>query len=139
MDFGFISNAVTLRDDGILPAAPWFLLELDSPAYGGGTQVAPATAANYAALSTALRERFQSARFAAHGAGIATYAVVQRALEDGAHVRVGFEDCVQAPGGGLAQSNAEQVAWAVERARALGLRPATPEEARRVIAGDGQD
>ena len=139
MDFGFISNAVTLRDDGILPAAPWFLLELDSPAYGGGTQVAPATAANYAALSTALREQFPGARFAAHGAGIATYAVVQRALENGAHVRVGFEDCVQAPGGGLAQSNAEQVDWAVERARALGLRPATPEEARRVIAGDGQD
>jgi uncharacterized protein (DUF849 family) len=65
--------------------------------------------------------------------------VVQRALEDGAHVRVGFEDCVQEPGGGLAQSNAEQVNLAVERARALGRRPATPEEARRIIAGDGQD
>lgn len=138
MDFGFISNAVTLREDGLLPAGPWFLLELDSPAYGAGTQVAPATVANYTALSTALREQFPGAAWAAHGAGVATYAVVQRALENGAHVRVGFEDCVQMPDGALARSNAEQVAWAVERAGALGSRPATAAEARGIMVGSGQ-
>ncbi|MBA2597325.1 MAG: 3-keto-5-aminohexanoate cleavage protein, partial [Chloroflexia bacterium] len=47
MDLGFVSNAVALRDDGVLPARPWFLIELDSPAYGSGAQVAPATVANY--------------------------------------------------------------------------------------------
>lgn len=120
MDFGFISNAVALREDGALPAAPWFLLELDSPTYGAGTQVAPATVANYAALSGALCEQFPGAPWAAHGADVATCAVVQRALEDGAHVRVGFEDCVHMPGGALAHSNAEQVAWVVDRARELG-------------------
>lgn len=135
MDFGFISNAVTLRADGELPDTPWFLLELDSPAYGAGTQVAPATAANYAALSSALREQFPGAPWAAHGAGSATYAVVQRALDEGAHVRVGFEDCVQMPDGTLARSNVDQVAWVVERATALGRRPATAEEARRIILG----
>jgi 3-keto-5-aminohexanoate cleavage enzyme len=135
MDFGFISNAVTLRDDEILPAAPWFLLELDSPAYGAGTQVAPATAANYSALSSALREQFPGAAWAAHGAGVATYTVIQRALADGAHVRVGFEDCVQMPDGALAQSNADQVAWVVSRAEAIGRRPATAEEARKIVAG----
>lgn len=137
MDFGFINNAVTLREDRLLPAATWFLLELDSPSYGAGTQVAPATVANYAALSAALREQFPSAPWAAHGAGIATYPVVQRALADGAHVRIGFEDCVQMPDGTLARSNADQVAWAVERAGELGRRPATAAEARRIIMGSG--
>lgn len=138
MDFGFISNAVTLRNDGALPPSPWFLLELDSPAFGAGSQVAPATGSNYAALSAALREQFPGAPWAAHGAGIATYAVVQRALAEGAHVRVGFEDCVQMPAGTQAGSNAEQVAWVVERATALGRRPATAEEARRIILGSNQ-
>ena len=138
MDFGFISNAVTLREDGALPVTPWFLLELDSPAYGAGLQVAPATSANYAALSSALREQFPSAPWAAHGAGVATYAVVQHALEEGAHVRIGFEDCVQMPDGTLARSNADQVAWVVERATALGRRPATADEARRIILGSNQ-
>jgi 3-keto-5-aminohexanoate cleavage enzyme len=135
MDFGFISNAVALREDGLLPQAPWFLLELDSPAFGAGAQVAPATVANFTALSAALREEFPDAPWAAHGAGIATYPVVQRALEEGAHVRVGFEDCLQMSDGTLAQGNADQVAWAVEWAEALGRRPATADEAREVIAG----
>lgn len=139
MDFGFISNAVTLREDGRLPAAPWFLLELDSPAFGAGTQVAPATAANYAALSAALREQFPGASWAAHGAGVATYPVMQRALEDGAHVRAGFEDCLQMPDGALARSNADQVAWAAERAGEVGRRPATADEARRIIMRCDQD
>jgi len=135
MDFGFISNAVALRDDGVLPAEPWFLLELDSPAFGAGTQVAPATDATYAALSATLREQFPGAPWAAHGAGVATYAVVQRALEEGAHVRVGFEDAVEMPDGSLARSNADQVAWTVKRATALGRTAATAEDARRIIAG----
>ena len=135
MDFGFISNAVTLRNDGALLPAPWFLLELDSPAFGAGSQVAPATRSNYAALSAALREQFPGAAWAAHGAGPATYAVVQCALEEGSHVRVGYEDCVQMPDGTLASSNAAQVAWAVRQAAVLGRRPATPGEARLVIGG----
>ena len=31
MDFGFLSQAVALRDDGRLPARSWFLIELDAP------------------------------------------------------------------------------------------------------------
>lgn len=135
MDFGFISNAVALDADGLLPLPPWFLLELDSPRYGAGTQVAPATVATYDALSAALREQFPGAPWAAHGAGVATFALVQRALAEGAHVRVGFEDSVQMPDGTLPRSNADQVAWAVERAMAHGRRPATAEEAKRIITG----
>jgi uncharacterized protein (DUF849 family) len=124
-----------LRDDGVLPAEPWFLLELDSPAFGAGPQVAPATVAVYSALVAALHEQFPTSSWAAHGAGVATYAVVQRALEEGNHVRVGFEDSLVMPDGALARSNADQVAWAVRRAAELGRDPATVDEAKRITTG----
>ena len=130
MDLGFVSNAAALSDDGVLPQQSWFLLELDSPAYGAGSQVAPATVANYDVLAAAMRECFPQGSWAAHGAGLAGYAVITRALADGAHSRVGFEDAIYHPGGHLARSNAELVAWAVDTAYEFGRRPATFAEAR---------
>jgi 3-keto-5-aminohexanoate cleavage enzyme len=132
MDLGFVSNAVALRDDDLLPDDAWFLLELDSPAYGAGPRVAPATVANYDALAAAMRDQFPAARWAAHGQGIAGYAVIARALADGAHVRVGFEDAVCLPDGHLARSNAELVAWAVAAARERGREPASLLETRAI-------
>jgi len=58
MDLGFVNNAAILRDAGLLPERPWFLLELDSPGYGFGSLVAPATITNYDALAAALRSQF---------------------------------------------------------------------------------
>ena len=136
MDLGFVSNAVALRDDGVLPARPWFLIELDSPAYGSGVQVAPSTVANYDALAAPLRQHFPAARWAAHGQGVAGYAVIERALADGAHVRVGFEDAIHLPDGRLARSNAELVRWAVAAAQKAGRTPATIEEARLITGCD---
>lgn len=133
MDLGFLSNAVALRDDGLLPLRPWFLLELDTPAYGAGRQVAPATVANYDHLTGILGEQFPGAAWAAHGVELPTYAVVLRALATDAHVRVGFEDVLALPDGRPAESNAEVVAWAVERARELGRHPATIAEAREIV------
>lgn len=133
MDIGFIGNAVALRHDGLLPALPWFLLELDTPAFGAGRQIAPATRANYDYLAHLLREHFPAAPWAAHGHGLATYPILERALATGAHVRVGFEDSLYLPDGSLAPSNADQVAWAVAAARALGREPATAAEARAII------
>jgi 3-keto-5-aminohexanoate cleavage enzyme len=135
MDIGFISNAVALRDDGLLPARPWFLLELDSPAFGHGRQVAPATPANYDFLAGLLREHFPGAAWVGHGLDRPTYAVVGRALATGAHARVGFEDAIVLPDGRPARSNADLVAWAVAAARRAGREPATPAEARAIIAG----
>ena len=136
MDLGFISNAVTLRDHGVLPARPWFLLELDSPDYGSGVQVAPSTVANYDALSAPLRRHFPVTQWAAHGQGVAGYAVIEQALTDGAHVRVGFEDAIQLPDGRVARSNAELVGWAVAAAKDAGRMPATSEEARVIMGTD---
>jgi uncharacterized protein (DUF849 family) len=136
MDLGFVSNAVVLRDDGLLPDRPWFLIELDSSAYGSGVQVAPSTVANYDVLAVPMREHFPAALWAVHGQGIAGYPVIARALGDGSHVRVGFEDAIHLPDGRLARSNAELVTWAVEAAGHVGRRPATSEEAR-AITGCG--
>jgi 3-keto-5-aminohexanoate cleavage enzyme len=130
MDLGFVANAVALRDDGVLPERPWFLIELDSPAYDSGIQVAPSTVANYDALAASLRQQFPAARWAAHGQGVAGYAVIERALAGGQHVRVGFEDAIHLPGGRLARSSAELVRWAVAAVHDAGRAPATVEEAR---------
>jgi 3-keto-5-aminohexanoate cleavage enzyme len=136
LDLGFVANAVALRDDGVLPEHPWFLIELDSPAYDSGVQVAPSTVANYDALAAPLRQHFPTVRWAAHGQGVAGYAVIERALADGEHVRVGFEDAIHLPDGRLARSNAELVMWAVAAAQEAGRTPATVEEAR-LIMGSG--
>lgn len=133
MDLGFVSNAVALRDDGVFPPDPWFLLELDSPSYGAGSQVAPATVANYDALAATMREQFPQGRWAAHGAGLAGYAVITRALADGAHIRVGFEDAIHHPGGHIARGNADLVAWAANAAHEAGRRVATFAEARTIV------
>lgn len=135
MDLGFISNAVALRDDGLLPEPAWFLLELDSPAWGAGRQVAPATTENYDLCAAILRREFPRAAWAAHGVGRAGYAVLRRALVSGAHLRVGFEDAIELPDGRPADSNADLVAWAAAEARAHGRAPATVAEARAIIAG----
>ncbi|MBA2598128.1 MAG: 3-keto-5-aminohexanoate cleavage protein, partial [Chloroflexia bacterium] len=87
----------------------------------------------YEALATPLREHFPAAHWAAHGQGSAGYAVIARALADGAHVRVGFEDSVHLRDGSLAGSNAELVVWAVETARAVGRTPASFAEARAIV------
>src|SRR5215210_350159 len=130
MDLGFVANAVALRDDGVLPERTWFLIELDSPAYNSGVQVAPSTVANYDALAALLRQHFPPARWASHGQGIAGYAVIKQAMADGEHVRVGFEDAIHLPDGHLARSNAELVRWAVDAVQEVGRTLATVEEAR---------
>jgi uncharacterized protein (DUF849 family) len=137
MGLGFVSNAVALRDDGLLPDRPWFLVELDSPGYGRGGQVAPSSVANYVALTEPLRQHFPSARWCAHGNGVAGYAVIERALADGAHIRVGFEDAVELPDGSIPASNADLVAWAVQTAVTHDRTPATKAETRALLALDG--
>ncbi|HET7093330.1 MAG TPA: 3-keto-5-aminohexanoate cleavage protein, partial [Thermomicrobiales bacterium] len=135
MDLGFVANAVALRDDGLLPANPWFLLELDNPSWGAGSQVAPSTIGNYDALADALRETVQGAIWAAHGQQLAGYDVLRRALADGQHLRVGVEDATILPDGGAPTSNAELVAWAAGIAAEAHRPVATPAEARAIMGG----
>ena len=133
MDLGFVSNAVSLQDDGLLPTQPWFLIELDTPAYGAGRQVAPSTAANYDLLAGLVGAHFPDAAWAGHGNGMEGYAVLRRALEAGAHIRVGLEDTLHLPEGRLAPSNTAMVEWAAATARRRGREPASAAQVRAII------
>lgn len=132
-DLGFVSNAVALREDGFLAPSPWFLVELDSPAAGTGSQVAPSSAANDDALIAPLRRHFPTAAWAAHGQGVPGYGVLRRAIATGGQIRVGLEDAVHLPDGSLAGGNADLVRWAVGAAREAGRRPATAPETRALL------
>lgn len=57
----------------------------------------------------------------------------------GGNARVGMEDSLYAGKGVLAKSNADQVEKIVRIARELGLEPATPDEARRILGLKGLD
>jgi uncharacterized protein (DUF849 family) len=71
-----------------------------------------------AAMEDALREGRVAASQLHHGAGQATWAVIDRAIERGYDVRVGLEDTTVMPDGSTAKDNAELVAEAVRRAAA---------------------
>jgi len=65
--------------------------------------------------------------------------IITQAAMLGGHVRVGLEDSLFIGRGKLAASNAEQVAKIVRILAELGLEPATPDEARAMLALKGRD
>lgn len=68
------------------------------------------------------------------GAGRAEYPAATLALLLGGHVRVGMEDNLYLGKGVLAKNNAELVAKMVRIMKELELTPATPDEAREILA-----
>lgn len=73
-----------------------------------------------AAIEEVLRGQGVAAPQLHHGAGLATWAVIDRALSRGHDVRVGLEDTTVLPDGSTARDNAQLVAEAVRRARVSG-------------------
>ena len=59
------------------------------------------------------------------------------ALLMGGHARVGLEDNLYLEKGVLAKNSGEQVAKIIRIARELGIEPATPSEAREILALKG--
>jgi len=57
----------------------------------------------------------------------------------GGNVRVGLEDNLYVEKGRMAKSNAEQVEKIGRIARELGIEPATPDEARKILGLKGLD
>lgn len=80
-------------------------------------------------------------RWSVLGAGAKQMSVLAIAAAQGGNVRVGLEDSLWAGPGRLAQSNAEQVRTARQIIEGLGLRIATPDEARKILdlKGPGRD
>jgi uncharacterized protein (DUF849 family) len=57
----------------------------------------------------------------------------------GGHARVGLEDSLYLRKGVLAKSSAEQVAKIIRIAGELGIEPARPDEARKILGLKGLD
>ena len=77
--------------------------------------------------------------WSALGAGKFQMPVITQAAMLGGNVRVGLEDSLFIERGQLAASNAEQVAKIVRILKEMGLEPATPDEARSLLALKGAD
>jgi uncharacterized protein (DUF849 family) len=75
----------------------------------------------------------QDYRWSVLGAGRAQMPIAATAAASGGHVRVGLEDSLWRRKGVLAETNAEQVRNVREIIENLGLKIATPDEARRIL------
>ncbi|MBC7985344.1 MAG: 3-keto-5-aminohexanoate cleavage protein [Sphingomonadaceae bacterium] len=75
--------------------------------------------------------------FSVLGAGARQLPIATAGAILGGHVRVGLEDSLVMPAGGLARSNAEQVTAIRGIIEALGMEAATPAEARDMLALKG--
>jgi uncharacterized protein (DUF849 family) len=72
-------------------------------------------------------------------AGRAQFSMCTQSLLLGGNVRVGLEDNLYLDKGVMAKSNAEQVAKIARIAKELGIDPATPDEARKILGLKGMD
>lgn len=78
-------------------------------------------------------------RWSVLGAGKDQFRIATQALSMGGNIRVGLEDSIWISRGKLAESNAQQVAKARALVEGLGLKLATPDEAREMLALKGGD
>ena len=88
---------------------------------------------------TADRQFGADYRWSVLGAGAAQLRVAAQAAAMGGNVRVGLEDSIWAGRGVLAKSNADQVKLARKIIEGLGLKVATPDEAREILSLKGGD
>jgi uncharacterized protein (DUF849 family) len=77
--------------------------------------------------------------FSVAAAGKAQISTGAQSLLLGGHVRVGLEDNLYLEKGRMAKSSAEQVEKIIRIARELGIEPATPDEARKILSLKGLD
>jgi 3-keto-5-aminohexanoate cleavage enzyme len=124
-DSGHIANAEPLRDMGLLPEPMLFSLVMG--VLGG----IPATARNLLHQAASLPA---GALWQCIGIGTKQWELLPVAVSLGGSVRVGLEDNFYLREGQMACSNGELVAKAVRMIEDMGGRPATPEEARTLLA-----
>jgi len=72
-------------------------------------------------------------------AGRAQFPICTQSLLIGGNVRVGLEDNLFLEKGQMAKNSGEQVAKIIRIARELGIEPATPDEARKILGLKGFD
>ena len=132
-DTGMINNLAFLIEKGIVKKPVY--LQFVMGILGG----IPATIENFVFLLESARKAIGDFQFSVCAAGRTQFNLCTTSLMMGGHARVGLEDNLFLEKGQLAKSNAEQVAKIIRIARELGVEPATPAEARRILGLKGLD
>ena len=130
---GMINNVAYMIDQGYLekPVYLQFVLGIM-----GGMQ---ADLENLFFLVQTARQAIGDFTWSTCAAGRNQMRVCTQALLMGGNVRVGLEDALYVEKGQLAKSNAEQVTKIVRIGKELGVEPATPDEARKILGLKGLD
>ena len=133
-DIGHLYNLSYMADKGVLKA-PFFIQSVFGILGGIG-----ADPDNVVFMRRTADRLFGSDYvWSALAAGRHQMPVITQAAMMGGNVRVGLEDSLFIGRGKLATSNAEQVTKIVRILAELGLEPATPDEARAMLALKGRD
>jgi uncharacterized protein (DUF849 family) len=132
-DVGQITNLAQIIEEGYLkkPLYLQFVLGI----LGG----IPASIDNLLFLTNTARKVLGDFELSVCAAGRHQFTMGVVNMLQGGHMRVGLEDNLYLEKGVLAKSSAEQVEKAIRIARELGLEPATPDEARKILGLKGPD
>jgi len=132
-DVGMINNVAFLIEAGYVKKPVY--LQFVMGILGGIT----ATPQNLSFLVESAKNAIGDFEFSVCAAGRMQFPLCTQSLILGGHARVGLEDNLYLDKGVMARSNAEQVAKIIRIARELGLEPATPNEARKILNLKGLD
>ena len=126
-DVGMINNVAFLIEAGYVKKPVY--LQFVMGILGG----IAATPQNLSFLVESAKNAIGDFEFSVCAAGRMQFPLCTQSLILGGHARVGLEDNLYLDKGVMARSNAEQVAKIIRIARELGLEPATPNEARKIL------
>lgn len=132
-DVGMLNNVVFMLQNGHIEKPVY--LQFVMGILGG----IPATMENLIFLYKTAHESIGDFEWSVCVAGRQQMKLCTTALMMGGNARVGLEDNLYLEKGRLAKSNAEQVEKIIRIARELGIQPATPEEARKILGLKGLD
>ena len=132
-DVGMINNVAFLIEAGYVKKPVY--LQFVMGILGG----IAATPQNLNFLVESAKNAIGDFEFSVCAAGRMQFPLCTQSLILGGHARVGLEDNLYLDKGVMAKSNAEQVAKIIRIARELGLEPATPNEARKILNLKGLD
>ena len=132
-DSGMVNNVAFMIERGYVkkPVYIQFVMGI----LGGIT----ATCENLMFLVDNAKKLIGDFEFSVAVAGRHQFPLCTQSLLLGGNVRVGLEDNLYLDKGAMAKSNAEQVAKIARIAKELGIDPATPDEARKILGLKGMD
>jgi len=132
-DSGMVNNVAFMIDKGYVKKPVY--IQFVMGVLGGITP----SSENLLFLVDYAKKRIGDFEFSVCVAGRAQFALCTQSLLLGGNVRVGLEDNLYLDKGVMAKSNAEQVAKIARIAKELGIEPASPDEARKILGLKGMD